>query len=369
MKKNNLIELCLSPDLGGLELYMVRCAKSLSESFDVLSVIAKQTKLMQYYEDDKHRFTQIKRAGSFSISAARKLAKIIDENDTQIVHLHWTKDIPIAVMAKVFSKKKPKLVQTRNMTMTRFKNDFYHRFLYKNIDLMLPVTHAVASQINKFIPQDIRPKVEVLYMGSDRVELLSDDEIGEYKKTLNVGSSFMVGLVGRINEFKGQYLLIDAMEKLVEKGLDIQAYIVGHAMDEEYLLKLKESVKAKNLENNFHFLGFEKNPHRFMQACDSVIMASKCETFGLVSIEAMQVQTVIIGANSCGVLEIIDDKESGVLFENQNASDLAEKIELLYHDEELKNKIAKAGRLKAEDKFSNVKQFDKLDKILKDLVL
>jgi glycosyltransferase involved in cell wall biosynthesis len=234
---------------------------------------------------------------------------------------------------------------------------------------MLPVTHAVASQINKFIPQDIRPKVEVLYMGSDRVELLSDDEIGEYKKTLNVGSSFMVGLVGRINEFKGQYLLIDATEKLVEKGLDIQAYIVGHAMDEEYLLKLKESVKAKNLENNFHFLGFEKNPHRFMQACDSVIMASKCETFGLVSIEAMQVQTVIIGANSCGVLEIIDDKESGVLFENQNASDLADKIELLYNDEELKNKIAKAGRLKAEDKFSNVKQFEKLDKILKDLVL
>ena len=367
MFKKNLIELCLSPDLGGLELYMVRSAKALVDDFNVISVIGEQTKLKQYYEDDTYKFEQIKRRGSFSLRAARKLAQIIDKNDVDILHLHWTKDIPVAVMAKVFSKKKPKLVQTRNMTMTRFKNDFYHRFLYKNINLMLPVTNAVAQQINKFIPQDIRPQVEVLYMGSDKVELLSQKEINEYKDSLHVENSFMVGLVGRINEFKGQYLLIEAMDMLVKKGLDIQAYIVGHAMDESYLEKLKKDVKEKNLENNFHFLGFEKNPHRFMQACDAVIMASKCETFGLVSIEAMQVETVVVGADSCGVLEIIDDEETGLLFENENSKDLALRIEKLYNDEELKNKIAKAGQNKAEDKFSNVKQFEKLSDIFKRL--
>ena len=179
--KKNIIELCLSPDLGGLELYMVRSAKALVDDFNVISVVGEKTKLKQYYEDTEYKFEQINRRGSFSIRAARVLAKIIDKNDVDILHLHWTKDIPVAVMAKVFSKKKPKLVQTRNMTMTRFKNDFYHRFLYKNIDMMLPVTYAVAEQINKFIPQDIRPRVEVLYMGSDKVELLSDAEIKEYK--------------------------------------------------------------------------------------------------------------------------------------------------------------------------------------------
>ena len=368
MYKKNLIELCLSPDLGGLELYMVRSAKALVDDFNVISVIGEKTKLRQYYEDTEYKFEQISRRGSFSIRAARTLAKIIDKNDVDILHLHWTKDIPVSVMAKVFSKKKPKLVQTRNMTMTRFKNDFYHRFLYKNIDMMLPVTHAVAHQINKFIPQDIRPHVEVLYMGSDKVELLSEEEINNYKASLHVENSFMVGLVGRINEFKGQYLLIEAMDILVKKGLDIQAYIVGHAMDEAYLEKLKEDVKNKNLKKNFHFLGFEKNPYRFMQSCDGVIMASKCETFGLVSIEAMQVETVVVGANSCGVLEIIDDEETGLLFENLNSSDLAEKIERLYNDEEFKNKIAKAGMEKAEEKFSNVKQFVKLSKNLQTLV-
>jgi len=367
MNKKNLIELCLSPDLGGLELYMVRSAKALVEEFNVLSVIGEMTKLTQYYEDDIYKFEQIKRKGSFSLGAARKLARIIDSNAIDIVHLHWTKDIPVAVMAKVFSKRKPKLIQTRNMTMTRFKNDFYHRFLYKHIDLMLPVTHAVAEQIKKFIPEDIRPKVEVLYMGSDKVELLSDEEIQEYKDTLHVNNSFMIGLVGRINEFKGQYLLVEAMDILISKHLDIQAYVVGHAMDTNYLKELKQDVEKRGLTDNFHFLGFEKNPHRFMQACDSVIMASKCETFGLVSIEAMQVETVVIGANTCGVLEIIDDNKTGLLFENRNVQSLADKIEKLYEDLSLKEKIAKAGRIKAEDKFSNIKQFKKLKNILLEL--
>jgi len=369
MSRKNLLELCLSPDLGGLELYMVRSAKALADDFEVLSVIGETTKLKQYYEDEQYRFEQVNRKGSFSIGAARKLAKIIDANSIDIVHLHWTKDIPIAVMAKVFSQSKPKLVQTRNMTMTRFKNDFYHRFLYKHIDMMLPVTYEVASQIKKFIPEDIRPKVEVLYMGSDKVDLLSADEINEYKNSLNVGDSFMIGLVGRINEFKGQHLLIEAMDILIKKGLDIKAYIVGHAMEESYLEGLKQDVKRRNLEKNLIFLGFEKNPHRFMQACDTVIMASKCETFGLVSIEAMQVETVVIGANSCGVLEIIDDNETGLLFENGDSLSLAEKIEKLYEDRPLQEKIASAGRLKAEDKFSNSKQFQKLEKIFTELGL
>jgi glycosyltransferase involved in cell wall biosynthesis len=365
--KKNLIELCLSPDLGGLELYMVRAAKALRGEFNVLSVLGEATKLTQYYEDGEHSFAQIKRYGSFSIRSAWKLAKIIDEHDTDILHLHWTKDIPVAVMAKLFSKKRPKLVQTRNMTMTRFKNDFYHRFLYKNIEMMLPVTYQVADQIYKFIPEDIRPRVEVLYMGSDKPEILSDALIVEYKKSLHIGESFMIGLVGRINPFKGQYLLVEAMEQLISEGLDIQAYIVGHAMEASYLETLKKDSSDKGLENKIHFLGFEKNPHRFMQACDVVLMTSKHETFGLVTIEAMQVGTAVIGANSGGVLEIIDDNETGLLFESQNSHSLAEQIKTLYHDPRLRNTLALNGQRKAEEMFSNEHQFHKLSTILRTL--
>jgi len=121
------------------------------------------------------------------------------------------------------------------------------------------------------------------------------------------------------------------------------------------------------VESRVHFLGFMKNPHHFFQACDAIVLASKRETFGLVLIEAMQVQTAVIGSNSGGVVEIIDDRETGVLFEVGSSDSLAEKIEMLKEDKELLENIAKAGKEKCDRMFSNTLQFEKLAEILKDL--
>ncbi len=366
MAKKTIIELCMSPDLGGLELYMMRAAKALKDEFNVLSVINENSKLEQYY-DENHKYIKIKKNHNlFMFGAARELAKIIDSWNVEIIHMHWTKDIPFVVLAKMLSKSKPKIVQTRTMTMTRFKNDFYHRLMYKNIDLMLPVTYQVKEQLERFIPQDIRPKIEVLYMGSDKPEMLNDDETDALKKSLNFrDESFNLGMVGRINEAKGQHLLIEAVNLLVKKGLNVNAYFVGHAMKKSYLEELKKELKDKNLENNIHFLGFMKNPHHFYQICDAVVLASKRETFGLVLIEAMQVATAVIGSNSGGVVEIIEDEKTGLLFEAENFESLADEIEKLMNKSELLESISKAGQKKCQEMFSNELQFVKLAEIFK----
>ena len=138
-------------------------------------------------------------------------------------------------------------------------------------------------------------------------------------------------------------------------------------MQESYLKSLKQRVKEYRLENTINFVGFTDEPYKFMQICDVMIMASKNETFGLVTIEAMKNQTAVIGANSGGVLEIIDDMKSGILFENQNHIDLADKIELLYNNSDLKHKIALNGKIKDDEMFDSEKHFEKLKNILLDL--
>jgi glycosyltransferase involved in cell wall biosynthesis len=366
MKNKNILEICLSPDLGGLELYMSNCSKYLSKEFNVYNAISRNSKLENYLKDEKNIFI-LKKKNSFSFFLAFKLAKIIDEKRIDIVHLHWTKDIPIVVFAKILSKRKPKIIQTRHMTMTRFKSDFYHKFLYKNIDTIICVTKALQEQVNKFIPKDIRPRTKLLYLGAKDEKLLNQEEIESFKEKLQVKNSFMVGLIGRINEFKGQYLLIEAMKLLKERKLNIKAYIIGHAMSEEYLEKLKHKVIKYELEEQVLFVGFTKEPSKFMQACDVVLMTSKNETFGLVTIEAMRNGTAVIASNSGGVLEIIDDEKTGLLFENQNSEDLALKIEKLYKDDFLRKKLACAGQKKAEEQFDSEKQFKKLINFFKEV--
>ena len=365
MQNKNILEVCLSPDLGGLELYMCNCSKELAKDFNVTCVISNNSKLESFLEDLK--VIKIERISSFSLISSIKIAKIIDKNKIDTIHIHWTKDIPIIIFAKLLSKRKPKIIQTRHMTMTRFKNDFYHKFLYKNIDMIICVTKALGNQINKFIPENIRPKVKVMYLGAKNVKEFAEDELKVYKDELNTENSFILGFVGRINEAKGQYLLIEALKRLKVKNLDIKVYFVGHAMNEEYLNSLKQKVKSYNLEKEVNFLGFVNEPSKFMQICDVIVAASKNETFGLVLIEAMKNQTAVIASKSGGFLEIIDDGLNGLLFENENVEDLCMKIEKLYRDKKLKDTLALEAKRKVDLEFDSQKQFKKLIEVIKEI--
>ncbi len=361
----NILELCLSPDLGGLELYMVRASHYLDKNSNVLSVINENGKLEQYYKDSQFKYIKIKRSSKLlSFITAKKLAKIIDEQNIEVIHLHWTNDIPVAVLAKKFSKSKPKLVQTRNMTMTRFKDDFYHKFLYKNMDMMLPVTYQVKEQIEKFVPDDIRPKTETLYMGASSPFIITQDEKNDLRHSYGLKESFTVGIVGRIEKGKGQYLVIDAVEKMIKDNIDAKALIVGHSMEEAYLDTLKSNINSKNIEDKVIFTGFTTKVQQLMQICDVIVLATNTETFGLVLIEAMKSKITIVGSDTGGPLEIIDDKENGLLFKTMNSDDLYTKLKYLYENSEEKDIFAQKGFDKANEMFDDIKQFEKLEKIL-----
>lgn len=345
----NILELCLSPDLGGLELYMVHA----SHFLNALSVINEEGKLEQYYRDTQYRYATI---GRFSFL---KLARLIDENDIDVLHLHWTKDIPIAVLAKLFSRKKPKLVQTRNMRMTRFKDDFYHRFLYKHLDMMLPVTHQVKEQLEKFIPADIRPKVEVLYMGAEIPQELNKEAKQTLREHIGLADEFTVGIVGRIEEAKGQHLVLDAVKRLNDQGIQAKALIVGHAMDENYLNNLKKSYSECAI-----FTGFTREAQKYMQICDALVLATANETFGLVVIEAMMCGICVIASDSGGPLEIIDHEQNGLLFQTNDLNDLYKNLYSVAVDAKLRQTLALSGTDKARMFFESQKQFGKLALIL-----
>jgi glycosyltransferase involved in cell wall biosynthesis len=354
MKNKNILELCLAHGLGGLELFVASCYESFSQKGTCKVVVAPKSKLDNYLDNiDKFH---IKRSKIFPIAPAMKLAKYIDENEIDIVHFHWTKDIITAVLAKLLSKRKPKLVQSRHMRMTRFKDDVYHKWLYKNIDMIHAVTLRVKEQLEEFIPQEIRPKIEMVYLGVKALPI-EQEKIRNLKKQYALGDEFIVGIVGRIEEGKGQYKVIDALSILGD--LKIKVFIVGSAMDESYLTNLKQKISLLGLDEKVIFTGFTKNVDEYMQLFDVNILATENETFGLVVIEAMINNIAMIATAKGGPLEIIEENVDGLLFDG-SIKDLADKIELLYKNRALKSQISNAGFLKAKEKFDWSGQLDKL---------
>jgi len=345
MKNKKILELCLSPDLGGLELFVKDSFEYFGTKTDTYLCVAPEKKL-DAYVDSKDKFL-LKRDKFLPFIPALKLAKYIDANDIDIIHFHWTRDIIVSVLAKTFSSKKPKIIQSRHMGMTRFKDDFYHKWLYKNLDMMHAVTKDVSQQLKRFIPEDVRPKIEMVYLGV-KEPIINQNKMKELKQKYHLKNEFVVGIVGRIEEGKGQHIVIEAISKL--KGLDIKVLIVGNAMSDDYLQHIKQVSKDLNVEDKIVFTGFTKEVPEHIQLCDIMVLATVEETFGLVVIEAMANKKCILAVNKGGPLEIIKDGIDGILFERE-AEALKEHIYNLYHNNILKEHLALKGFEKFKDNF------------------
>ncbi len=360
MKNKNILELCLAHGLGGLEMFVASCYEDFSKKTNCKVVVERDSKLDNYL-DNIDKF-YIKRSKFFPFIPALQLARYIDSNEIDVIHFHWTKDIITAVLAKLLSKKKPKLVQSRHMRMTRFKDDFYHRWLYKNVNMMHAVTLQVKEQLQRYIPKEIRPKIEMIYLGV-KIPVIDERKVQLVKEKYQLGNDFIVGIVGRIEKGKGQHKVIEALAQL--KCSDVKTVIVGSFMDDSYEKELKKYVKNLGIESKVIFTGFTKEVNEHMKLFDVNVLATENETFGLVIIEAMANKVPMIATNKGGPLEIIDDGVDGLLFDG-SSDDLAMKIKQLYDDEQLKKILAENGYKKVKEKFDAQKQLDKLYKVICD---
>ena len=358
-----VLELCLSDGVGGLELYAVRSAKHLQAmSVDCIAVGGPETLFTRRMRDqviktfELSRYTEV-----YPWFAARKLAKIIDDEAVDIIHMHWGHDLNLAVLAKRAAQRHVELVYTRQMAITRPKHDIYHRFLYKHVDLYLTITDELATMAQKYLPLP-QGRIQRLYYGVDQPAPLSIEQRNELRKSLGIPSDteFAIGLVGRIEYGKGQHILIEAVDSLHKAGLPVHATIIGPAMDQAYYQEIQNTVRDKALQNVVTFYGSHTNPIEVMGAFDTVVLATKKETFGLVLIEAMRAGTAVVGTNAGGVPEIIDHGETGLLIKPLNSEDLAEKLRLLCENAEERKRLAINGRRKADDRFATEAHYGQL---------
>lgn len=175
-------------------------------------------------------------------------------------------------------------------------------------------------------------------------------------------------LIGRINTWKGQPLLIKAISLLGErdkKGINVR--IVGDVYLNQQLLKNKliEQINDYNLQNTVKILPFTITPDVLYNWADVVIVPSLLpEPFGLVAIEAMSAGKLVIAANHGGLTEIIQDQVTGLFFEPGDASNLAEKISEIINNPHLIKEMGASGFDTFQDKFGEETYIKKFGEIV-----
>ncbi|MEK6732742.1 MAG: glycosyltransferase family 4 protein [Candidatus Omnitrophota bacterium] len=185
-------------------------------------------------------------------------------------------------------------------------------------------------------------------------------EAQRLKKGLNL-SKFVVGIVGRFDLCKGHETFLEAASIVVKSIPDVSFLIVGSwVLDFEKGREeiLKRYVKELGLEDKVVFTGFVADVKKYYHLMDIVAVPSWQEPMGLVVLEAMAEGRPVIGTNSGGIPEIIDNGITGILVPVQDAKALAQAIIRLWEDERLRNELAMQGRNTAR-KFFDGTQFMK----------
>ncbi len=165
-----------------------------------------------------------------------------------------------------------------------------------------------------------------------------------------------IGYVGRISSEKGILTLIEAAHRC--STLPFKFAGDYHGMPE---LVYKSP-------SNTEFLGFldRKELKYFYQNCRILIFPSIWfEGFPNVLLEAMLNSIPIICSRIGGLLEIVDEDKTGLLFEPGNPDDLAKKITYLWEKPDDCQKMGTAGRDKVLNEYSSEKYYDRLMKIYK----
>jgi glycosyltransferase involved in cell wall biosynthesis len=211
-------------------------------------------------------------------------------------------------------------------------------------------------------------KIRHIYNGvSSPVNYTAENRRLYFQKIDLNPSLFTIGILGRIVTGKGQRYCIEAVNILHQQQYTVQLIIAGYVMDSAYLEECKRFVQSVNLEKYVRFIDFIEQPMTMLPTLDVVVLASKCEGFGNILIEAMRCEIPVIGSNAGGVPEIITHEKSGLLFEPENSADLAEKIKFLIDYPDERKKMATYGKTMADEFFDEDKNYAMLIKLYKEI--
>jgi len=166
----------------------------------------------------------------------------------------------------------------------------------------------------------------------------------------------IVALVGRINRWKGQDILVAAASELYRRGEQKILYlIVGSPPhgQEHFRARLLEQIENSPARKMIRLLDFTEDIRVVWAACDiAVVPSTEPEPFGLVALEAMRAGKPVIAANHGGLPEIVLDGENGILVEPGSSAALAHAIRVLADNSSLRESMGSRGKVIQQEQFS-----------------
>lgn len=255
---------------------------------------------------------------------------------------------------------------------TRYPCTFQTRLFVRFLDAIVSVSESYKENVLK---QHLKPgTVKRVYNGLDPARFVK----GVYPKAaerthkelgLKKGQ-FVVGMLGNIDRWKGQHVLLQAINILKDRHPDLRCLVVGKPVlrAEGYMEELKAFVSANGLGERVIFTGFRADVANLLSLFDVLVHASiEPEPFGRVLLEGMALGKPIIATDAGGPAEIIVNGETGLLVPMNDHRAMANAIEVIAGELFKAKEMGRRGQERLASTFSIEKTTREIEALYEEL--
>jgi len=246
------------------------------------------------------------------VPRAIRMSRIIKDESPDIVHVNSAPHDGLAGLLAARFARIPCVCHVRNMSNV----SVIQRVLSASVQKFIFISSEVQRNL---ATQKIGAKNGVVIFNGVDVSAFQQSDEKSLREEIGVAEdAFLVGMVGRLEHWKGHKIFIDAVHQLSQAGENLRALIIGGPQpgprNKKYYDSLISQIRRHNLQNIISLLGQRDDIPDVMSQLDILVLAStKPEPFGRVIIEAMAAETLVVATAGGGVLDIIRDGENGIL--------------------------------------------------------
>ena len=232
-------------------------------------------------------------------------------------------------------------------------------------DALLCISAAVAEQFGR------APGVRVVRDGLPRDPGRAERAAARAALDLD-GQAFVVALVGRVSDWKGQDVLAQALADSRMAEIGAVGLVAGNPFpgNESSERELRELAESLGLGERLRLLGFRHDIDNVLGAADVLTVPStRPEPLGLVALEAAAAGLPVVASAHGGVTEVVRDGETGLLVAPGDPAALAGALRQLADDAELARRLGAAGAERVRSGFSRERMLsevqDAYDEVLR----
>lgn len=288
------------------------------------------------------------------IKYGRKLSEFAQEKSIDVVHTNTSAVLEGCRVSRICHI--PQLWEIHEIIISP-------KVMYKITSWLIAKYSTITIAVSKAVQQHLYDSgyfkidsIRVIYNGVDANRFNPITETTHLKQEWNIPENdLVIGMIGRVNRWKGQNDLLQAANILLAKYTNLYVAFVGSAFEGEEWREqeLKEKISQSAYKDRIIFSGYRKDIECVHNLFDIFVLPStNPDPLPTVVLEAMSCGKPIVGYRHGGICEMVQDGYNGLLADVNNPKDLADKIDKLLSNNELRKAMGEHSRSRLLEKFS-----------------